>query len=89
MAQAYERKFFSDLGLDQNLKSDEEILDVVENWASKSLTSELILGRDIVYDSQRDSCPYATIFVLFICGQHRLAINYCQEFVEPEFTALY
>lgn len=27
--------------------------------------------------------------MLFICGQHRLAVTYSKEFADPEFTALY
>ena len=47
------------------------------------------MRNEVIYDEQRDSCPYATLFVLFLCGQHKLGLKYAREFASEEFTELY
>lgn len=91
LALSLEQKFLADLGLDAGNKSDHEILNIIEPWATENVRNNdrIEFKTEIVYESSRDTCPYATIFVLFLCGQHSLALKYCKEFASAPFQGLY
>ena len=66
----------SDLALDSSDKSINDIVRTTQSWATGCIRENPMFefGRDVIYIQERDACPYATIFVLFLCGQHQLAI---------------
>jgi hypothetical protein len=83
-----ENKFFCDLSLDVGMKSDSDILHIVEDWPT-SYIRDLQIRENIIQDEQKQSYPFVTLFVLFMIGQHKLALKYLKDLDCPPFFELY
>lgn len=96
LARSLERKFFTDLGLSHGTRTDREILEAIERWATETMLKAPTehgmthsQRTDAFFDESRGCFPYATLFCLLMTGQHKIAVRYAQEFACPRFTELY
>lgn len=79
-----ENKFFCDLGLDLGVKTESDILQIVEDWPT-SYIADLKIQENISFDDRSQRYPFVTVFVLFLIGQHRLALKYLKDQDCPDF----
>lgn len=61
----------------------------VETWATREASKHFVIGKDLEFNETRNSCPFPAICVLFLCGQHKLALRFAQEYADEDFVALY
>lgn len=77
LSHALEQKFISDLGL-EGQPTESEIVSSIESWVTSIFATASKDG--IFWDDARSTAPYAVLFVLFLCGRHKLGLRYLKEY---------
>lgn len=78
LSRALEEKFVSDLGLSEGQPSESEVISSIESWVSSTVQKD---AQPFFWDDVRNTAPYAVLFVLFLCGHHKLGLRYLKEYV--------
>ena len=92
LATSLEHKFRNSLlEKDKDAKSDNEIRiyqSLAELWVRDNIKDHPI-ANSLDWNHDQDVAPSAVIFVLFMCGQHEAAFQYCEQFGREDNDGLY
>jgi len=87
--------FLSELGLAKaesgGVLQDQEVIQESESYVSKIFQASGHLPQhEFYYNQERGVQPYAAVFIMFVCGQHKTALRYARQYCDSDsFCALY
>jgi hypothetical protein len=87
LCQSLQDKFVNDMDLDNPMMSPKEMVEQVEDFVRAEIRARSYHKNEIFFT--QDTYPYAVTFILFMCGKHKIALDFCKKYCCHEFSSMY